>query len=566
MTILRELKSLADRRWRRAALVAMCGLALAIGHRPPAEAQEERVYARGLDTSQPEDLTFLPLAPITRGFLPEAVDLSPRFPPPGDQGKIGSCVSWAMAYAARSYYELAQQVGPTSQAESIASPAYLHAILMRATRGATCVDPITNLRKAVTVLQQQGVASVADYPITSADMFCRPVTPVSRRFLVRNFQRAADNEAMHRRGRPSGISRASLDRMRQLLAEGHPIVIGMMVGRNFNRVSSDQIITRSVYGATGAMEESAGGHAMVLTGYDDGRHAFRVLNSWGRTWADGGYSWVDYNVVLTDTMDAIVLTTDRPPPRPQPTPPGGTAPADAPPLRCGAVTATGSKLSGFVATLDDLKTVNAYARGKHFEADVTLQPWPVCEALLTLNVPLKIPDGPKVALVGGDRPLKVGEAYAISVTPPRVPSYLYVVYIEDDGTVVNLSPRRGPIRRQTDGAAAPLLFGDGREGRPTFRVTPLKSTEVDGRPRAREERGHEAVIVVAARAPIAELEAAEGADSPFYRAAPKAGATAGVAPDRLFLSALRDISLQRAAPDTLPREVMAAVLHLKIAD
>ncbi len=567
MTLLSGQTARLRRRWRRLGLGALCSVALAMGHPSAALAQDEPVYARGLDTSQPEDLTFLPLVPITRGFLPDSIDLSPRFPPPGDQGRIGSCVSWAMGYAARSYYELSQQAGSNTQTESIASPAYLHAVLMRTTRGATCADPLTNLRKAVAVLEQQGVASLADYPMAAPETFCRPVTPVPRRFFVKSFQRAADNDAGYRRGRPSGISRASLDRMRQLLSEGHPIVVGMMVGRNFNRVSGDQVIKRSVYGATGSLEDTAGGHAMVLTGYDDGRHAFRVLNSWGRSWADGGYSWVDYDVVLTDTMDAIVLVTDRPPPRPQPTPSGGTAPADAPPLRCGAVTASGAKLSGFVATLDDLKAVNAYARGKGFEADVALQPWPICEALLTLNAPLKVPEGPKVALVGGDRPLKVGETFAISVTAPRVPAYLYVVYIEDDGTVVNLSPRRGAMRRQIDGGA-PLLFGDGKEGRPTFRVTPLKSTEVGGRPRTGAERGHEAVIVVAARAPIAELEAAEGPDSPFYRAPAKAGAGAGAdaPPDRLFLSALREISLQRAAPDTLPREVMAAVLHLKIAD
>ncbi len=572
MTILGVLTSVRDGLRRGTARHALSGLTLAVlglGLAVPAWAQThpQRHFARGLDNTAPEDLSFLPMAPITRSFLPEAVDLSPRFPPPGDQGEIGSCVSWAMAYAARSYYELAWREGAAPDAHSIASPAYLHAMLMRERPGATCEHPLTSIRRAVVTLQKSGVAALADHPTNPPEMFCRPVRPVANAMRVKGFQQAADEQIRNRRGKAeSGITRASLDRMRLLLAEGHPIVISMLVGNTFQSLTGNKVLTSSVYNAVDFKKEDVGGHAFVLTGYDERLHAFRALNSWGTVWADNGYGWIGYDVVLTDTLEAVVLTTDRPPPRPQPIPPGGTTPADAPPLRCGAVTASGSKLSGFVATVDDLEIVNAYARGKDFEADVSLQPWPVCEALLTLNTPLKMPDGPKVTLVGGDRPLKVGEAYAISVTPPRVPSYLYVVYIEDDGTVVNLSPRRGPIRRQTDGGAAPLLFGDGKEGRPTFRVTPLKSTEVDGRPRAREERGHEAVIVIAARAPIAELEAAEGPDSPFYRAAPKVGAPAAVAPDRLFLSALREISLQRVGPDTLPREVMAAVLHLKIAD
>lgn len=37
-----------------------------------------------------------------------------------------------------------------------------------------------------------------------------------------------------------------------------------------------------------------GGHAMVITGYDDSKSAYRVLNSWGGDWGDNGYLWWDY--------------------------------------------------------------------------------------------------------------------------------------------------------------------------------------------------------------------------------------------------------------------------------
>ena len=35
-------------------------------------------------------------------------------------------------------------------------------------------------------------------------------------------------------------------------------------------------------------------HAMVLVGYDDGRGAWRIANSWGDRWGDQGFAWIAY--------------------------------------------------------------------------------------------------------------------------------------------------------------------------------------------------------------------------------------------------------------------------------
>ncbi len=43
----------------------------------------------------------------------------------------------------------------------------------------------------------------------------------------------------------------------------------------------------------------AGGHAMVIVGWDDAKNAFKIANSWGTDWADNGYGWVDYAYLKT---------------------------------------------------------------------------------------------------------------------------------------------------------------------------------------------------------------------------------------------------------------------------
>jgi hypothetical protein len=35
---------------------------------------------------------------------------------------------------------------------------------------------------------------------------------------------------------------------------------------------------------------------MCVVGYDDSRRAVRVINSWGREWADQGYGWISYDL------------------------------------------------------------------------------------------------------------------------------------------------------------------------------------------------------------------------------------------------------------------------------
>jgi len=40
----------------------------------------------------------------------------------------------------------------------------------------------------------------------------------------------------------------------------------------------------------------AGGHAMLIVGFDDTKKAFKVQNSWGTRWGDKGYIWVSYEM------------------------------------------------------------------------------------------------------------------------------------------------------------------------------------------------------------------------------------------------------------------------------
>ncbi len=533
----------------------------------------------GYTPMKPEDAAQLPLTPLTRAYIPEAIDLSDRFPTPGSQGAIGSCLSWATAYSVRSYYAAIETgSGNIDDKSNIASPAYLHNWLhklVRRPQPVTCDAAGNDWPEAHKFLQLFGAQSFADYPESK---FCTPIqdaspTPVSR-FRMEKLLFVSEYPAGER---GPGRTRVNLDRVKLALKAGNPVLVGMWLPAEFSSWSSNAVFN-------GRSSEGKRPHAMVIAGYDDRRRAFRILNSWGTRWADGGYAWMDYDAAVHNTMEMVVMI----PPGVTPVPASPNRPirrpAFATPNDCSetGIATEGNRLivTGFVdsqATEDSVRTRimrvadEISAKGKEkvsVDWKVDLRPWPICEAMITLREPLYRTGKPSIVLDGGERVLKVGERFSFKVTTPDVPSFVYVIYIEDDGTVVNLSPRRGLLRAQHEPKTV-LPFGDGEQGRPTFKVTPPRGVDAEGNVRkpGDVERGHEAVIVVTARAPIDELEALEGPDSPvFGRKAAEAKVSSTGPPDRLYLSRLRDIVLQRAKPDTLPREVTAAILHLKITD
>lgn len=48
----------------------------------------------------------------------------------------------------------------------------------------------------------------------------------------------------------------------------------------------------------GVFDENAPGginHGVTMVGWDDAKHAWRIKNSWGTGWGEGGYMWIDYD-------------------------------------------------------------------------------------------------------------------------------------------------------------------------------------------------------------------------------------------------------------------------------
>ena len=187
-------------------------------------------------------------------------------------------------------------------------------------------------------------------------------------------------------------------------------------------------------------------------------------------------------------------------------------------------------LSGFVGSDDELRqvTLGAAAAPNVAVGDILVAPWPQCEALLTLETPLAIPDQPIISIGGGE--LRDGDTLPITIQSPSQISYLYVSYIQADGSVVNLAQPDGLVPKPTLPGTT-LTFGDGQEGRAKFTISP--------------PFGREMIIALASRSPLFE--------EPLPRQQH----------EREYLSALRRALIYKPSPDLPDREVAAAMKMLE---
>ncbi len=251
----------------------------------------------GLRLATPDRLRGVPLAftPYSGDALPAAVDLSPDMPPPGKQGKLNSCVGWAIGYALKSYQEKLEERQPYVQsgrldARRVFSPSYIY----NQCNGGKNVPILYS--DAFAILSEQGAATWADMPYSDADFTSQP-GPQAK----------------------SGAARFKIDFWRQVntqdvkevkahLHAGFPVLIGTGVDEAFIKLPAGK-----TWASAG---EQVGGHAMVVVGYDDARRAFRLMNSWGREWADGGFCWMDYDLFRKLVGEAYVVKDARNSPSP----------------------------------------------------------------------------------------------------------------------------------------------------------------------------------------------------------------------------------------------------------
>ena len=85
------------------------------------------------------------------------------------------------------------------------------------------------------------------------------------------------------------------DSVKEALLKGFPVLIGTIVFKSFYEITKDNPIMPEPRISGHSLEPMAGGHMMLITGYD--KRGFKVLNSWGEGFGDNGTFIMPYSIV-----------------------------------------------------------------------------------------------------------------------------------------------------------------------------------------------------------------------------------------------------------------------------
>ena len=211
--------------------------------------------------------------------LPKSVDLRSVFPPVYDQGNLGSCTGQAVAgvLAAMHNVEKIHQLDP--------SRLFIY-YGEREIEGTIPSDDGAQIRDGIKVVASNGCCSEATWPYVESNFADKPPAAAyaeAAKHIAIQYQRVGQ----------------SLMELKSALFNWHPIAFGIEVFPSF---MSRTVERNGVVPMPSSREQSEGGHAIVLAGYDDATQRFLVRNSWGPTWGIKGYCYMPYNYVTSSLL------------------------------------------------------------------------------------------------------------------------------------------------------------------------------------------------------------------------------------------------------------------------
>jgi C1A family cysteine protease len=217
---------------------------------------------RGSTQPQPPDFSARTLE--TPAPLPERFDLSEKLPAVRNQGRTDTCVSWAATYVAASV-ALRGRVNAVTL-----SPSFTY---NQVARDQWCRKG-TNASATLNFLRDVGTLPLDEFAFDGG--WC------GRQPTAAELERAKQ----YRIKGWSAFDATVIDRVKQELVHGVPVIFSVRTTPKMHALRGDAVLEED--------ETPGEGHSMVVVGYDDAKHAFRIQNSWGPAWGDKGYGWFGY--------------------------------------------------------------------------------------------------------------------------------------------------------------------------------------------------------------------------------------------------------------------------------
>jgi hypothetical protein len=237
------------------------------------------------------------LYPANWGAMVAAgVDLRFIAPPIEDQGSVGDCTANATCGALEFFQNRAGMYSPLSE---LFNYWYSRFVFFGT---APTADTGSTTEAALSALSQYGICLENTWPTTESDL----VQP-SNVAIAEALNYTVDSYSQL-------ISLASWYDYEKMiygimfaLSKGFPVIFSFNVGQTIYNLTASQVYEP----INSAANPVIGGHDVVICGYtgsfDAGTLKFIVRNSWGTSWCDGGYFYMDPTVIVSDGDELWVV-------------------------------------------------------------------------------------------------------------------------------------------------------------------------------------------------------------------------------------------------------------------
>jgi C1A family cysteine protease len=253
------------------------------------------------DLPDPRDVTYAVPARLTGNIQP-SVDLRDGCPTIYDQGRIGSCVANAIAGA--------MEFDMIKQGLDVFTPSRLFIYYNgRVIEGYVDYDSGLSIRDGVKSVVNNGdcpesgdgpsLWTYDDTPPPDPDHKL-PFPPGSKP-RTQPPQACFDDAIKHTTLNYRSVAQNLAD-MQGCLTEGYPFAFGFSLFSNFPSFRGAPDDHSGDVPMPPPGQGAAGGHAMLVVGYDNGEGRFICRNSWGSNVGDAGYFYMPYAYLLDSNV------------------------------------------------------------------------------------------------------------------------------------------------------------------------------------------------------------------------------------------------------------------------
>lgn len=232
----------------------------------------------------PRDYLFEDLAKqkCMKPNVPRIYSLKDKFPPVYDQGQSGACTACAAVGCDDYYYHAPKKKGWIPSWKYTYYNTKMLDDDLQADDG-TCIDfALKSVRKL----------GACNSKVWSND---EPWNKRPSEAAYRDGLKGHEITTFHRM--------KNLNQLKQAISNGYPVPASLAWA--FKSYDDNFILNTP----TKKEINNAGGHAVVVVGYDDDRQLVEIRNSWGDWWGNNGYAYITYDVfkIIVDWGDTYAV-------------------------------------------------------------------------------------------------------------------------------------------------------------------------------------------------------------------------------------------------------------------